>query len=100
MLKFCVLQTGMFGATVQGLFPAALSSLTTDLRKAGTRMGMVYSIISFANLTGPPIAGMLIKQGNGEYKYAFAFGGTCMCLGTLFLIACRVFKGGFGLAKI
>ncbi|TDZ38404.1 Aspyridones efflux protein apdF [Colletotrichum trifolii] len=58
---------GMFGATVQGLFPAALSSLTTDLRKAGTRMGMVYSIISLANLSGPPIAGVLIKVGGGRY---------------------------------
>ncbi|KAH8647515.1 major facilitator superfamily domain-containing protein [Ilyonectria robusta] len=63
---------------VQGLFPAALSSLTTDLQKAGTRMGMVYSIISFANLTGPPLAGALISEGNGVYTYAFAFGGTCI----------------------
>ncbi|KAI8255601.1 hypothetical protein K4K53_007902 [Colletotrichum sp. SAR 10_77] len=60
---------GIFGATVQGLFPAALSSLTTDLRKAGTRMGMVYSIVSFANLTGPPLAGALIKIGGGEYTH-------------------------------
>ncbi|KAF4869481.1 MFS transporter asaE [Colletotrichum siamense] len=91
---------GIFGATVQGLFPAALSSLTTDLRKAGTRMGMVYSIVSFANLTGPPLAGALIKIGGGEYTYAFIFGGLCLCLGTSFLIACRIAKGGWGLAKV
>ncbi|KAH9229074.1 hypothetical protein K456DRAFT_1923736 [Colletotrichum gloeosporioides 23] len=91
---------GIFGATVQGLFPAALSSLTTDLRKAGTRMGMVYSIVSFANLTGPPLAGALIKIGRGDYTYAFIFGGLCLCLGTSFLIACRIAKGGWGLAKV
>ncbi|KAF6833116.1 MFS monocarboxylate transporter [Colletotrichum musicola] len=91
---------GIFGATVQGQFPAALASLTTDLRKAGTRMGMVYSIISFANLTGPPIAGSLIKAGRGEYTYAFVFGGLCLFLGTSFLVACRVAKGGWGLAKV
>ncbi|OLN86143.1 putative transporter MCH4-like protein 7 [Colletotrichum chlorophyti] len=91
---------GIFGATVQGLFPAALSSLTADLRKAGTRMGMVYSIISFANLTGPPIAGSLIKAGGGSYTYAFMFGGTCLFLGVSFLVACRIAKGGFGLAKV
>lgn len=94
------IQLGIFGATVQGLFPAALASLTTDLSKAGTRMGMVYSIISFANLTGPPIAGALIKAGEGHYTYAFAFGGTCLLLGTSFLVACRISKGGFGLAKV
>lgn len=37
---------GFFGAAIQGLFPYALSSLTTDLRKAGTRMGKVSSFIS------------------------------------------------------
>lgn len=85
---------GVFGATVQGLFPAALSSLTTDLSKAGSRMGMIYTIVSFANLTGPPLAGALISRGNGRYMYAFAFGGTCLCLGMGFLIACRIAKGG------
>ena len=33
---------GIFSAAIQSLFPAALSSLTTDLRKAGVRMGMVF----------------------------------------------------------
>ncbi|KXH31136.1 riboflavin transporter MCH5 [Colletotrichum simmondsii] len=70
---------GIFGATVQGLFPAALSSLTTDLQKAGTRMGMVYTIVSFANLTGPPLAGLLIKASG---------------------VASRIAKGGWGLVKV
>ncbi|KAI9676812.1 MAG: hypothetical protein M1817_006651 [Caeruleum heppii] len=35
---------GLFGAGIQGLFPATLSSLTTDLTKAGVRMGMIFSI--------------------------------------------------------
>ncbi|UQC88971.1 riboflavin transporter MCH5 [Colletotrichum lupini] len=91
---------GIFGATVQGLFPAALSSLTTDLQKAGTRMGMVYTIVSFANLTGPPLAGLLIKAGEGRYVYAFIFGGLCLALGTSFLVASRIAKGGWGLAKV
>lgn len=33
---------GMCGAAIQGLFPAVLASLTTDLRKAGVRMGMIF----------------------------------------------------------
>jgi hypothetical protein len=33
---------GIFGAAIQSLFPAVLSSLTTDLRKAGVRMGMIF----------------------------------------------------------
>lgn len=33
---------GLFGAAIQGLFPAVLASLTTDLRKRGVRMGMIF----------------------------------------------------------
>jgi hypothetical protein len=61
---------------------------------------MVYSIISFANLTGPPLAGALIKAAGGSYTYAFVFGGICLSLGTTFLVACRVAKGGYGFAKV
>ncbi|KAH8653571.1 major facilitator superfamily domain-containing protein [Xylariales sp. PMI_506] len=85
---------GIFGATVQGLFPAGLSSMTTDLSKAGTRMGMVYFLVAFGTLLGPPLAGIIISKDGGEYKYAFIFAGTCLCLGSLFLIACRISKGG------
>ena len=50
---FCVIY-GIASAAVLGLFPATLASLTEDLRKTGTRMGMGFTIISFACLTGPP----------------------------------------------
>lgn len=33
---------GVVGNAVQAMFPATLSSLTTDLQKAGVRMGMVF----------------------------------------------------------
>ena len=58
---------GLFSSAVNGLFPTALSRLTDDLSKMGTRMGMVYSIISFATLTGTPIAGALIDTGSKRY---------------------------------
>ena len=47
---------GTAAGGIQSLFPAGLTSLTTDLRKAGVRMGMVFTIVSFATLAGPPIA--------------------------------------------
>jgi MFS family permease len=49
---------GIYGsgsAGMQSLFPAGLSSLTEDLKKAGVRMGMGFTIVSFACLTGPPL---------------------------------------------
>ncbi len=80
---------GIVGAAIQSLFPTALSNLTTDLRMAGTRMGMVFTMLSFATLTGSPIAGQLIQIKGGEYEYGQIFAGTVMFAGCCFLIAAR-----------
>jgi MFS family permease len=85
---------GMFAAGIQSLFPATLTSLTDDPKRAGVRMGMVFSVVSFAVLTGPPIAGALISRGNGKYTYAQIFAGTSMVAGFAGLCAARVAKAG------
>lgn len=46
---------GSGSAGLQSMFPAGLASLTDDLKKAGVRMGMGFTIVSFACLTGPPL---------------------------------------------
>ncbi|KAI9840225.1 MAG: hypothetical protein M1838_004174 [Thelocarpon superellum] len=90
---------GMFASAIQGLLPATLSSLTGDVRKAGVRMGMVFSVLSFASLTGPPIAGALLAQQHGGYLYAQAFSGAVMVAGALTLIAARISHTGLHLRK-
>jgi len=90
---------GLFTAGFQGLFPATLSSLTTDLSKAGVRMGMGFSIAGVAALTGPPLAGALIQAHGGSYLYAQMWGGTVMIAGGLTLIAARISKTGWVLKK-
>jgi hypothetical protein len=72
---------GLVASAIQSLFPATLGSLTTDLSMAGTRMGMAFTIVSFAVLTGPPIAGQLIQKKAGEYTYAQIFAGADMLIG-------------------
>ncbi|PGH12584.1 hypothetical protein AJ79_04205 [Helicocarpus griseus UAMH5409] len=81
---------GFFAAGLQSLFPASLSSLSPDLKKTGIRFGMILSIVSFASLTGSPIAGALIQLKDGEYLYAQIFGGVSMFVGTTVLIAARL----------
>jgi predicted MFS family arabinose efflux permease len=85
---------GIFGGGIQSLFPASVSTLTTDLKKAGTRLGMVFSVASFAAVTGPPLAGALIQQNNGNYLYAQMWGGASMIAGCLTLVAARIAKAG------
>ncbi|KAK8145719.1 hypothetical protein G3M48_004078 [Beauveria asiatica] len=48
-LYACVLMFGVVGAGIQSLFPAVLSFLTTDLRKLGVSMGMVFAIVFAAS---------------------------------------------------
>ncbi|KAI9375883.1 major facilitator superfamily domain-containing protein [Aspergillus egyptiacus] len=88
---------GFFGGGVQSLFPSALASLTDEPSKAGVRIGMIFSIVSIASLTGPPIAGALIDKHEGRYLYAQLFGGTSMVLGCIMLIAARSCKCGMNL---
>lgn len=85
---------GLFAAGIQSLFPATLSSLTTDLKKMGVRMGMVFSVVSFACLTGPPLAGALVQKDNGGYLYAQMFAGTSLMCGCLTLVCARIARTG------
>lgn len=80
---------GIIAAGIQSLFPAALSSLTTDLRKLGVRMGMVFTIVSFAVLTGPPVAGAIVSSSAG-YTGAKAFAGSSIAVGCGFLCAAKM----------
>lgn len=90
---------GYFGAGVQSLFPASLSSLTTDMSKIGVRIGMVFSIVSLACLSGPPIAGRLVQGAGGSYLHAQIFGGTVMLTGAGFVLAARTARHGLVLNK-
>ncbi|KAL4919108.1 major facilitator superfamily domain-containing protein [Aspergillus aurantiobrunneus] len=85
---------GLAAAGIQSLFPATLSTLTTDLKKMGARMGMVMSVVGVAALIGSPIAGALVQRGDGDYLYSQMFMGSVIIVGTLNLVAARVAKLG------
>lgn len=80
---------GICSGGVQSLFPAALTSLTTDPQKLGIRIGMIFTIVSFSSLIGPPLGGTLISALGGRYLGAQVFAGVSMSLSTLFLIAAQ-----------
>lgn len=90
---------GLSAAGIQSLFPATLSTLTTDLKKTGVRMGMVLSVVGVAALIGSPIAGALVQSDDGGYLYAQMFMGSAILAGTLTLIAARLAKLGLSLGR-
>ncbi|KAI0522067.1 MFS general substrate transporter [Xylaria bambusicola] len=85
---------GIAASVVQSMFAIALSSLTTDLGKLGTRNGMCFAIISISTLIGPHIAGVLIDEAGGSYLHAQAY---AVAAGSLVLMAARLYKTGPGL---
>ncbi|KAK8011886.1 hypothetical protein PG989_000146 [Apiospora arundinis] len=83
---------GIGAGGISSLFPAVLSSLTIDLGKRGTRMGMAFTIVSFAVLTGNPIAGAIITAHGGRYWGAQTFTGCSLLVGMGLIFCARLAK--------
>lgn len=67
------------------------------LRKVGTRVGMVLTVVSFATLTGPAIEGALIQRDQGGYLLAQIFAATSILIGAVAGTVARVAKVGWKL---
>lgn len=100
LIAFTVIY-GLLASALQALFPAAATTMTPDPSRAGTRVGMILCVVSFANLTGPSICGALIQSQDGSYLGAQIFAASSILLGAAFALAARIAKTGFVLqAKV
>ncbi|BCS16935.1 monocarboxylate permease [Aspergillus luchuensis] len=88
---------GIVGGAAQSLIPATATTMTPDLNRTGTRLGMSMSIVGFATLTGPAIQGALIATDGGRYMAAQIFAGVSILLGACAVAAARVAKVGWGM---
>ena len=86
---------GLASAAAMGLFAGTVPSLTKDISKIGTRVGMVLTLTSVAPLTGPSVAGAMIANAGGNYLPAQIWAGTSLLVGTAALIAARVLASGW-----
>ncbi|BCS24897.1 uncharacterized protein APUU_41341A [Aspergillus puulaauensis] len=91
---------GLFAGAAQALFPAMATRQTDDLRKVGTRTGMVMTIVSFSCLTAPAIQGALIGADGGRYLGAQMFSGSAILVGMGCLGVYRGCKAGWGVVKV
>lgn len=57
--------------------------------------GMGFTVVSFACLTGPPLAGALIQEGHGSYLYAQIWAGSSLVLGAFIMAIARLARTGF-----
>ena len=64
-------------------------SFSDDRGTHGVRVGMTFSIMSVASVSGPPLAGKLIEVRGGDYLAAQLWGGTALLVGAAVLLAAR-----------
>ncbi|KAF2270995.1 MFS general substrate transporter [Lojkania enalia] len=88
LVAFSVLW-GFFSAALVTLPSAAFASVTPDLSRLGTRLGMSWGVSSIATLIGAPIAGALLKTKTGrpDFLGIQLWSGIFLLSGTLWLCA-------------
>ncbi|KAL6308821.1 MFS general substrate transporter [Sparassis latifolia] len=79
-------------AALYGVFSGAFNALIvpcvaqiSDVRAVGSRIGLLYSVISFPSLAGGPVAGALLKAGN-SYTGLIMLSGTSVVVGSAFMM--------------
>jgi MFS family permease len=88
---------GVASAAAMGLFAGTVPSLTKDISKIGTRVGMILTLMSLGPLTGPSVAGALIARTGGGYLAPQIWAGAALLLGAGSLVAARVWTSGWHL---
>jgi MCP family monocarboxylic acid transporter-like MFS transporter 10 len=72
------------------LIPTCVNQLG-DSRTAGSRMGALFSLMSFAGLFGTPIAGFIMGEAPYRWWACVAFSGGCVTVGLAFILLARHF---------
>jgi MFS family permease len=97
-----VVFAALYGAA-SGAFVSMIGALVaqiSDIRQIGVRNGTNFFIISFATLTGNPLAGALITQNDGGYLYLQIFTGVTMFVGSLCILGSRYAQVGMKWKKV
>ncbi|KAI0920318.1 hypothetical protein AcW1_002092 [Taiwanofungus camphoratus] len=89
---------GFFSGTFVSLPPSTVASLSPDLKKVGSRMGMSFAFAGVGLLIGNPIAGAILNLNTGHFVRAQVFCGVVVAAGAGAMILARVSKVGLALA--
>lgn len=90
---------GMATASFQCLMPTGMANVTPKLNKVGVRLGMAFSVTSFAGLSGPPLGGAIEAATSDGCRRAQAWAATVTLLAGVAMGTSRLAKTGF-VAKV
>ncbi|KZV72788.1 MFS general substrate transporter [Peniophora sp. CONT] len=88
LVVFAVLY-GVFSGSLLALARASVASLTKDIGRMGTRMGMASALGGIGLLIGNPVAGALVNTETGNYTRAQAFTGAIVMGAAIFMALAR-----------
>ncbi|KAK7413061.1 hypothetical protein QQX98_008069 [Neonectria punicea] len=92
-IAFAVLFGLTSGAGI-GLGPVLIANISPE-GELGFRMGTIMSIAAIGTLTSPPIAGAIVADDGGSYRYAAVFSGVNFLLAAFGIGLLRVRLGGW-----
>ncbi|EIW74274.1 MFS general substrate transporter [Coniophora puteana RWD-64-598 SS2] len=93
LLAFSIIY-GFTSGTFVSLPASTVASLTPDLTRVGTWMGMCFAAAGLGVLVGTPVAGALIDIENGVYWKAQLFCAILILVGAVSIAAARVLRAG------
>jgi MFS family permease len=84
---------GFFNGGVTSLPQSAIVTLTPDLSRLGTRLGMVFVMVGISVLIGNPIAGAILGDSFGltSWRGLIAFSATALLIGSAFYLLSQIF---------
>ncbi|KAK9447764.1 major facilitator superfamily domain-containing protein [Limtongia smithiae] len=86
---------GFFSGTLVSIWPALVADIS-PLSDLGARIGAVSALVSFASLSGLPIAGAILAHNNNSYWGVCVFSAICIVSSaTVMQLARRIYKGGW-----
>ncbi|KAH9209260.1 major facilitator superfamily domain-containing protein [Leptodontidium sp. 2 PMI_412] len=97
-IAFSVLYGFFSGAYVSLI--AALVAQISPLKDIGFRVGLVFLANSIGAITTSPIAGAILELDNGGWTGVKVFAGVFCVVGTVFIIAARVYKVGWKITVV
>jgi predicted MFS family arabinose efflux permease len=93
LVAFAILY-GFFSGSFVSLPPSAHASLSGDLHKIGTRLGMSLSFAGIGLLIGSPVGGALLDLRTAHFVYAQVFCGAVTMTSVVLLVFARVAHSG------
>jgi MFS family permease len=84
---------GFFSGGFVSLPPVVMAVITEDFRSFGTRLGMLFAIVSLALLVGTPIGGAILGDAS-SYLGLQLFSGACLVSASVISIILRVKRSG------